>query len=62
MGERGLAYARQIFDEQMAACQQTSQRHSDLGLLAHHYTADLRGYRLNAFEHECLLRIRASVI
>ena len=50
MGQRRLAHARQVLDQQVAARQQAGERELDLGLLADHDGADLAGHRLDALQ------------
>src|SRR5690606_31553603 len=45
LGERGLAHARLVFEEQMSAGEQAAQCQPDLPVLAEHHLADF-GYRL----------------
>ena len=51
LGERGLTYARDIFDQQVAACEQT--RHGELYrlFLAYDHLADLLYERVNGVRH-----------
>ncbi len=49
--QRGLADARHVLDQQVAAGQQAGQRLAHLQILADHDLADLACYRVHFFEH-----------
>src|SRR5262249_55973919 len=49
--QRGLADARQVLDEQVAACEQAGQSQADLAFLAEDDAADLGNYRFERMWH-----------
>ncbi len=51
MRERCLAYSRQVFDQQMPACQQAGEREADLAFLAEDDAADLNDNGIERIGH-----------